>query len=167
MEIGHVLLLAVLKDRADRHGAGICACRLMPAKGVTRAFNLIVLLFDPELGLLQGSLLGDSLMLECGHPIVAQVLVEGVDHGVDRLLGATVTVRSLMMRFRPVDSLYTFVTIGEGTNRGEVFLGLIRIDLLSIKLGVLRENLWLNLIFSRLINLLHCLSQVRLGHVLG
>ena len=52
-------------------------------------------------------------------------------------------VGSLMMRLWPRVGYHAFVSIRERTNRSEVFLSLICVDLLAVELRVLREDLWL------------------------
>ena len=154
IQIGHILLLAVLKDRADRHCTGSRARRLLATKGVARAPDLVFLLFDPHLGCFQGALCHDFLLFERGHPIVAQVLIEGVDHCVDRLLAAPVAVGRLVVQLGPCRRLFALVAIREGADSCEVLLRLICVDLLPIELGVLRNDFRLDDIAIFLIDLL-------------
>ena len=169
IQIGHILLLAVLKDRADGHCTGSRACRLLATKGVTRAPDLVFLLFDPHLGCFQGALRHDSLLLERGHSIVAQVLIEGVDHCVDRLLATPVAVGRLMVRLGPCRRLFALVAIREGADSCEVLLRLICVDLLAIELGVLRDDFRLDDISIFFIDLFsdfwdRCWCQI-FGHI--
>ena len=54
-------------------------------------------------------------------------------------------ISSLMMRLRPMIRNFTLVSVGERAHCREVLLGIVRVDLLSIELGVLRYNLRLDL----------------------
>ena len=139
LQIIHVLLLAVLEDRPDGHRAGRGGTRrlLATTEGVTIALNLVLLLLDPQLGRLEGSLRHGSLVFESRHAIVAQVLVESIHHCIDGLLGASVAIGCLMVRLWARLGHLTLVAVGERTYCGEVLLSLIRVDLLTIKLWIL------------------------------
>ena len=80
-------------------------------------------------------------MLKGCHTIIVDVLVERVEHGVDRLLRATVAVCGLMMRIGTLDVFHALITFRKCIRQSEVLLGFICVDLLSVEVGVLADDL--------------------------
>ena len=101
-------------------------------------------------------------MLEAGHLILSDVLVERIDHGIDGPIGATMTVSGAIRSFRPVrrhDSL--IFTVDEGGGECEVLLRLVRVDLASIEIRVHRHDLRLNYLLDLMGYFLKAILLVR------
>ena len=104
-QITDVVLFTTLESWADWQGTiGRCGARRLSASLIsTTTLYLHVFLIDALQSCVELALGWHFLMLEGRHAIIVNVLVECIEHCVDRLLRSTVAVRGLMMRIRTLD----------------------------------------------------------------